>query len=199
MIKNGIAAMLISATSLASAEAQVVDGQTYGEQRFGSWTGLYVAHADDHRFRSFAQGNGNWAISIDTVPPDCAVMVTIILSMHGESLQQDIAPTDFYGVLRVDQNDVWNVKFHTQGAMGDKSMMYTAYALPGIGTLLSQMRDGQTLRAKLTVSGSDYYSTYPLNGFGSTFDAEFQTCVGATTKAPKPKPALQPKAGERIL
>jgi hypothetical protein len=207
MKKSLIAAL--AAFCAMTANAQVYTGETYGDQQFGAWKGHLVKRGDDSRFRASAvSSNGNWSLNIDVLPPDCNVMISTSLWVGDTTVQADIPSHDFMGALRVDQEDVWDVRFNNSAAMGDQMLMYTAYALSNIQAVFAQMESGSVVRLKVELfSGqAPVYVTFPLNGFSPAFRYETKICAAAREqlipkgKQPKPaSPARPSKPDDKFL
>lgn len=196
---------LILALAMANATAQVYNGQTYGDRQFGAWTGHLVTHGNDARFRTSGI-SGNWSLNLDAIPPSCNFLVSLTLWIGGETVKEDIAPADYAGAVRVDQNDIWDIKFSTSASMGDTALIFTAYPTPAFSTLLAQMQTGQQLMVRLTTpEGKPYYATFPLNGFVPAAQYETAACakaaamMAAPTQSTHPRKKPPPPAAEKIL
>lgn len=159
-----------------NVHAEVYQGETYGEQHFGSWAGVLTRRGDDARFRAYTTA-GNWALYFDVMPPNCTVMVSLMLSMGTDAMQTDVPAFDFVTTARIDQNDPFDWRFQGGATMGDQALLFTAYALPDLRPVLDQMENGQTMRTKLAVNpNSPSYATFALNGFGNAFEFEVKQC-----------------------
>jgi hypothetical protein len=201
-----LAALPFALSFEPTARAEIVQGQTFGQQEFGNWAGVLAHHGNDVRFRAYTI-SGNWALYFDILPPKCLLTVSTILSIGTDTMQADIAPFDFMATARVDQNDPFDWRFQAGATMGDQGLLFTGYALSGIQALLEQMENGQVLRLKLAITPNQpSYATFALNGFGNALKFETNQCMSLqqqTQKRPggakKSAPTKPPPPATNVL
>lgn len=196
-----LAAIVACAMQNNAVQAQVYDGQTFGNITMGSWGGIAVQHASDKRFRAYSM-SGPWTIYIDFPASTCHPNLSVAYALPDASTQ-DVAPFIVSGVARVDSQDIYQIKFSIGASVGDTAFWFAAVPIDGFDNLAFQMRNGQVLRMKVSVGTSDYYPTFALNGFGTAYDTERQICLGGLAPAPNKQHASpkteRPPSGVKTL
>jgi hypothetical protein len=194
-VKRVVAALAIFGAGVASA--QVIDGDTYGAHQYGNWAGVYVAKNTDMRFRAYTASNDGWGMTVDVIPgsANCRVLVSLVFTSSDKAMSADRPGADYYGAMRVDQQEVFSMRYFSQSAMGDKSLIFSSYAIDGLERLIDEMSNGQSMRAKVSIDGQDYYPTFALNGFGNAFQTEYGACKQAVASYNKGKQARPKSSG----
>ncbi|EPS1224423.1 hypothetical protein QZN01_25485 [Burkholderia cenocepacia] len=182
---NKIAVALTVAFTISSAYAQVIDGETTGEQVSGAWSSFMLAKNDDVRFRAFTFSE-NIGLSIDVVPPSCSAIVSFV-APYTQPADADGPPMVVPTLFRIDSGALYSVS-STAGAttMGDRSAILTLATTPAFGKILGEMMSGQVLRVRFDLPGyAGAYKSFPLNGFAVAVQRMYTVCEKVAASAHK--------------
>lgn len=182
---NKIAVALTVAFAISSAYAQVIDGETTGEQVSGAWSSFMLAKNDDVRFRAFTFSE-NVGLSIDVIPPSCTAIVSFV-APYSQPAEADAPPMVVPTLFRIDSGALYSVS-STAGAttMGDKSAILTLASTPVFGKIVGEMLSGQVLRVRFDFPGyAGTYKSFPLNGFAVAMQRMYTVCEKVVPTAHK--------------
>ena len=129
---NKIAVALTVAFAISSAYAQVIDGETTGEQVSGAWSSFMLAKNDDVRFRAFTFSE-NVGLSIDVIPPSCTAIVSFV-APYSQPADADAPPMVVPTLFRIDSGALYSVS-STAGA---------TRSTPACRSISSALRHGRT-------------------------------------------------------
>ncbi|CAE6811696.1 hypothetical protein R69658_05435 [Paraburkholderia aspalathi] len=171
-----IAVALMAVMAITSAQSQVFEGETTGEQRAGAWSSFMIARQGDVRFRAYTF-NDNLGLIVDVFPPSCLASISFA-APYSAPASSDAPASMIPGALRIDLGAVYSISTTTGAvSMGDTLVILTLNQTPEFGSILTEMTNGQMLRARFDVQGyGGAYKSFPLNGFATSLQRITGVC-----------------------
>lgn len=165
-------------------------------QEHGRWSSRISQDAQEFRFRAAAATAVDGAavvLAFDRFAGDCESLYASLNIRLPRPSTQSVVMMDDVGYLRVDERPIRMMKFHARLREGEDVVFLEVTRVMGDGTLVAELRRGQTVRFKLGTERATYYVGLPLDGFSAATDRTLRLCRQNERHARELMPPRQPK------